>query len=71
MHRGAEGSSSMRGAGHDAPLTVLADDAFPVLADPVESADELLLAVADGVLEVVDADDIVDVEAALTADVPG
>lgn len=61
----------MCGAGHDAPLTVLADDAFPVLADPVESAEELL-EVADGVLDVVvDADAIVDVDAALTDDVPG
>ena len=70
VHRSAEGRSSMRGAGHDAPLTVLADDELPVLADPVESPDEVL-EVADGVLDVVvDADAIVDDEA-LTDDVPG
>jgi hypothetical protein len=60
----------MCGAGHDAPLTVLADDAFPVLADPVESAEELL-EVADGVLDVVVDADAIDVDAALTDDVPG
>jgi hypothetical protein len=45
----------MRSQGHDPPLTVLAEDELPVLADPVDSdEDELLdeeelLDVGDGV----------------------
>jgi hypothetical protein len=38
----------MRSQGHEAPLTVLAEDALPVLAEPVDRDDELLLD-ADGV----------------------
>jgi hypothetical protein len=43
----------VRGQGHDPPVTVLADDALPVLAEPVDSDEELLLD-ADGVVVVVD-----------------
>lgn len=41
----------MRGKGHDPPVTVLADDALPVLAEPVDSEEELLLE-GDGVVVV-------------------
>ena len=44
VHRRAESGTSMRGKGHEPPLTVLADDALPELADPVESEDDPLLA---------------------------
>jgi hypothetical protein len=39
----------MRGQGHDPPLTVLAEDELPALADPVDSDEEELLAAGDGV----------------------
>jgi len=61
----------MRGVRHDAPLTVLADDEFPVLTEPVDSAEELL-EVADGVLVVAtDVDVVLSDDALLTDDVPG
>jgi hypothetical protein len=63
----------MRDQGHEPPLTVLADDALPELADPVESEDDPLLAdeedEADGVAAAVDVDAI-DVDAVLDVDVP-
>jgi hypothetical protein len=42
VHRGSERGASLRGQGHEAPLTALAEDALPVLAEPVDN-DELLL----------------------------
>jgi hypothetical protein len=54
----------MGGQRHDPPVTVLAEDELPVLADPVDSDDELLdeeelLDVGDGVA-VLDDDMVVD-----------
>jgi hypothetical protein len=63
----------MRGKGHEPPLTVLAEDALPVLADPVDSDDPVLVddEDADGVGVVVVVEDVTDdVEAALAAEVP-
>ena len=64
----------MRDEGHEPPLTVLADDALPALADPVESEDDPLLVdeedEADGVAAGVDVDAIDDVDAVLDVDVP-
>jgi hypothetical protein len=65
----------MRDQGHEPPLTVLADDALPALADPVESEDDPLLvdeeAEADGVAVGVVVDDATDdVDAVLVVDVP-
>jgi hypothetical protein len=63
----------MRDRGHEPPLTVLADDALPALADPVESEDDPLLVdddEADGVVVVVVDDVIDDVDAVLVVDVP-
>jgi hypothetical protein len=65
----------MRGKGHEPPLTVLAEDELPVLADPVESDDPVLVDEddedADGVGVVVVAVDVTDdVEAALVAELP-
>lgn len=37
----------MRGDGHEAPLTVLADDELPLLAEPVASGDGVAVAVLD------------------------
>jgi hypothetical protein len=60
----------MRGKGHEPPLTVLAEDELPVLADPVDSDDPVLVDVDDeGVAVVVD-DVTDDVEAELVAEVP-
>jgi hypothetical protein len=60
----------MRGKGHEPPLTVLAEDELPVLADPVDSDDPVLVD-EDGVGVVVVAVDVTDdVEAALVAEVP-
>jgi hypothetical protein len=59
VHRRPEGGSSMRNDCHEPPVTVLADDELPVLADPGDSEDELLeeelldeepLAVGEGVV---------------------
>jgi len=63
----------MRGKGHEPPLTVLAEDELPVLADPVDSDDPVLVDEddedADGVGVVVVVDDVTDdVEAALVAE---
>jgi hypothetical protein len=60
----------MGGKSHDPPVTVLADEAFPVLADPVESDDDPeLVDEGDGVT--VAADDVVDdVDFVLVVDVP-
>ncbi len=61
----------MRGVRHDAPLTVLAVDEVPVLAEPVDSAEELL-EVAEGVLVVAtDVDAVLTDDALLTDEVPG
>ena len=62
----------MRGKGHEPPLTVLAEDELPVLADPVDSDDPLLVDDdEDGVGVAVVVDDVTDdVEAALVAEVP-
>jgi hypothetical protein len=45
VHRCAESAPSIRGKGHEPPLTVLADDELPVLADPVDSEDDPVLEV--------------------------
>ena len=63
----------MRGKGHEPPLTVLAEDELPVLADPVDSDDPVLVDEddedADGVGVVVVVDDVTDdVEAPLVAE---
>ncbi len=65
----------MRGKGHEPPLTVLADDELPELADPVDSDDPELVDEdeddEDGVGVAVVVDDVTDdVEAALVAEVP-
>jgi hypothetical protein len=62
VHRGPESGTSIRGKGHEPPLTVLAEEALPVLADPVESDDAPLLDDVDGVtvVVVVPADDVLD-----------
>jgi hypothetical protein len=64
----------MRGKGHEPPLTVLAEDELPMLADPVERDDPVLVddeEDADGVGVVVVVDDVSDdVESALVAEVP-
>jgi hypothetical protein len=62
----------MRGKGHEPPLTVLAEDELPVLADPVDSDDPVLVDEDEddeGVAVVVD-DVTDDVEAELVAEVP-
>jgi hypothetical protein len=65
----------MRGKGHEPPVTVLADEELPVLADPVESDDDPVL-VADGDadadwLAVLVVDDVIDdVDNGLVVDVP-
>jgi hypothetical protein len=51
------------GGGHEAPLTALADDELPVLAEPVASDEELLLeaegaAVLDAAVVVIDVVDV-------------
>jgi hypothetical protein len=43
VHRCAESAPSIRGKGHEPPLTVLAEDELPVLAEPVESDDDPVL----------------------------
>ncbi len=65
----------MRGKGHEPPLTVLAEDELPVLADPVESDDDPVLVDEDdedededGVAVVVD--DVTDDDPALVDEVP-
>ncbi len=59
LHQGPECGSPVRGDGHEAPLTVLADDELPLLAEPVASGDGvevavLDLAVPDVVVDVID-----------------
>jgi hypothetical protein len=60
----------MGGKNHDPPVTVLADEELPVLADPVDSADDpVLVDEGDGVA--VAADDVIDdVDTVLVVDVP-
>lgn len=60
----------MRGKSHEPPVTVLADEEFPVLADPVESDDDpVLVDEGDGVA--VEVDDVIDdADPVLVADVP-
>jgi hypothetical protein len=67
------------GEGHEPPLTVLAEEEFPVLADPVESDDDPVLDEefdeaddADGVaVVVVPVDDVTeDVDTLLAVDAP-
>ena len=64
----------MRGKGHEPPLTVLAEDELPVLADPVDSEDPVLVDEdddEDGVGVAVVVDDVTDdVEATLFVEVP-
>lgn len=48
LHEGPERGSPVRSDGHEAPLTVLADDELPVLAEPVASGAAVLVA-AEGV----------------------
>jgi hypothetical protein len=53
----------VRDCGHEPPLTVLADEALPLLADPLESDEELLLddvglAVLDVAVVVMDVVDV-------------
>jgi hypothetical protein len=43
VHRRPEGGSSIRGDCHEPPVTVLADDELPELAEPGERDDEELL----------------------------
>jgi hypothetical protein len=52
VHRGAECGAPEGRQRHDAPLTVLADEALPLLAEPLESDEELLLDVGEEVLVV-------------------
>jgi hypothetical protein len=65
----------MRGKGHEPPLTVLDEEAFPDVAEPVDSeVDPLLVGVADGVavdvlVPLVDDIDVVD-ELFVVDDVP-
>lgn len=62
----------MRGQGHEPPLTVLADDELPALADPVDSEDDPLVdeeVLGDGVAVVV-VDDVIDDVAVVDVDVP-
>jgi hypothetical protein len=40
VHRRAERRASRRSKGHEPPLTVLAEDELPELADPVDSDDD-------------------------------
>jgi hypothetical protein len=60
----------MGGKSHDPPVTVLAEEAFPVLADPVDSEDDpVLVDEGDGVAAA--ADDVIDdVDTVLVVDVP-
>jgi hypothetical protein len=63
VHRCAESAPSIRGKGHEPPLTVLAEDELPVLAEPVESDDDPVLEEDededdDGVVVVVPEEDI-------------
>ena len=65
----------MRGKGHEPPLTVLAEDELPELADPVDSDDPALVDEddedADGVGVAVVVDDVTDdVDDPLVAEVP-
>jgi hypothetical protein len=65
----------MRGKGHEPPLTVLAEDELPVLADPVDREDEadgvgivvVVVPVAEDLDEVVVLLDVVDVAAFVCA----
>jgi hypothetical protein len=77
VHRRPESGTSIRGKGHEPPLTVLAEDELPVLAVPVDSEVDPVLVDdeeddVDGVAVPVDVDDVtVDVAAVLaTVDVP-
>ena len=77
MHRRPESGTSKRGKGHEPPLTVLAEDELPVLAEPADSEDDPLLVDeedddADEVAPLADVDDVTeDVETVLDAvDVP-
>jgi hypothetical protein len=76
VHRCSESGSSIRCKGHEPPLTVLAEEELPELADPVESADDPVLE-ADEVEEGVVVVDVAPVEevtdevvALVVADVP-
>ncbi len=72
VHRCPKSSASMRGQGHEPPLTVLADDELPALTDPVESEDDPLVdeeALGDGVAVVV-VDDVIDDVAVVDVDFP-
>jgi hypothetical protein len=64
----------MHGKGHEPPLTVLAEDELPVLADPVDSDDPVLADEddedADGVGVAVVVDDVTDDVEAFVAEVP-
>ena len=42
VHRGAERGAPEGREGHDAPVTVLADEALPLVAEPLDRDDELL-----------------------------
>ena len=70
MHRCSESGSSIRGKGHEPPLTVLAEEELPELADPVESADDPVLEEDEDGEGVVVVDVIDEVVALLVADVP-
>ncbi len=54
LHEGSERRSPVRGDGHEAPLTALADDELPLLAEPVASGAAVLLDAGVVVIDVVD-----------------
>ena len=53
VHRRPEGGSSIRGDCHEPPVTVLADDELPELAEPGDSDGDELLDVGEGVVVLV------------------
>src|SRR5580700_4600954 len=70
MHRRAERGASIRTMSHEPPLTVLAEDALPELADPVDSDDDPVAVEVDaGVAVVVALEDATDDVVTLPADV--
>jgi hypothetical protein len=61
LHQGPESRSPVRGDGHEAPLTVLAEDELPLLAEPVASGDGVAVldaAVPDVAVVVIDEVDV-------------
>jgi hypothetical protein len=58
LHEGAERRPPVRCVGHEAPLTALADEELPLLAEPVASADGDEVAVLEVDVVVIDVVDV-------------